>query len=379
MWPRLLVLVVVGYMGVKVLTPTVAATYSASEEAEIGTYGGNFAILSDPSYSGGGAVRFGDYPAAGESGSPALTPLSLGVAPYAYIPWGDIEMSAHSTATGVKQYYGAFIQAGGASNCNPYWDGDVSLTMNSNRATANLNDINAVRSKGGDVAISFGGASGTELSNACSSVASAQAAYQTVITKYKMKHINFDLEGPSLTNTTALSRRVQTAFNLQQANPGLKISLTLPVEPDGLQYSTKVAINKFVSYGVKISQIGIMAMDFGDNFSEPQRNRVIAAADNTIVQLRELLPGASDGELRQALNVIVMIGKNDTNEIFTPADAAAIRDYARANGVGTLSYWSAARDQQCGNVANATPEIGTCSEITQSKWLFASIFKGAYQ
>lgn len=370
---RLAFVVIFAGLGILLLRGGHAATYSTPAEVEGATIGGQAAVVGDTTASGSSAVRFG--PAVSSSGNPYLAPTSYKFAPYAYIPWGDIVMADYASTTGVRTLFGAFVQSSG---CAPFWDGNSAFGLNSNRSAMIATDITNVRALGGDVAVSFGGASGTELANACSSVAGLQSAYQSVITKYSLKHINFDLEGAGSGSVTAMSRRAQAVYNLQQANPGLKVSLTIPVETTGLSETDGLrTVKAFYTAGVVVSSVGIMAMDFGD-FGSGQSSRVISAADAALPQLQEVYVGASAADIAKALNLIVMIGKNDTAETFTLADATTVKNYVVSKGIGTLSMWSAARDQQCGSSPTASVQEDTCSQITQSQYQFAGIFKTAY-
>lgn len=341
-----------------------AATLGVSQEAEAGALTGNQTVVAGTGASGGNAVQFGS----GDNGAGTglLRPYSMGFAPYAYLPYGDVSLAAFNSATGTKNFFAAFILGSG---CTPLWDGSSSLGLGSSRSTTILNDINAVRAKGGDVAISFGGASGTELANACTNVGQLQSAYQSVIDKFALKHINFDLEGAGETNAAAMTRRVQASLALQQANPGLKVSLTLPVEPSGLDSDGLNVVKKFHDGGVAIASVGIMAMDFGDS-SSAQSGRVTSAANGTINQMKQIYTGTSTAQLWKALNIIVMIGQNDTAEIFKMTDAQIVHDFAVQNGVGTLSMWSANRDQPCGSGASAADD--NCSSISQTKYQFTT-------
>jgi len=104
-----------------------------------------------------------------------------------------------------------------------------------------VNDINSLRAQGGDVIISFGGAAGIELGQACTSVAALQAAYQSVVTKYNLTWIDLDIEGASIADTASVNRRNQAIRGLQAANPNLRVSYTLPVNPTGLDGNGPIA------------------------------------------------------------------------------------------------------------------------------------------
>src|SRR5581483_650686 len=114
-------------------------------------------------------------------------------------------------------------------SCTPTWNGDTSLTGNSYGTY-----INNLRSQlGGDVIVSHGGASGTELGQACTSVSSLQAAYQKVIDQFKLTWIDLDIESGAESDTTSVDRRNKAIKALEAANPSLRVSYTLAVDRSG--------------------------------------------------------------------------------------------------------------------------------------------------
>ena len=94
--------------------------------------------------------------------------------------------------------------------------------------------IGALRAKGGDVRVSFGGAAGSELGTMCSSADELAPAYGKVVDAYKLTKVDFDIEGGALPNTAANTRRAQAIAQLQKSHPDLDVSFTLPVMPEGL-------------------------------------------------------------------------------------------------------------------------------------------------
>ena len=97
--------------------------------------------------------------------------------------------------------------------------------------------VSSLQSTGVHVIVSFGGATGTEPALACSSAASLQALHQSVITRYKVNLLDFDIEGGAVSDQASITRRDQALKALKAANPGLVISYTLPVLPTGLSGS----------------------------------------------------------------------------------------------------------------------------------------------
>lgn len=75
---------------------------------------------------------------------------------------------------------------------------------------------------------------GTELSQSFTNLDTLQQKYQSVIDLYKLKWIDLDIEGGALHDMPANDRRSQVMVRLKKANPGLRVSYTLPVFPTGL-------------------------------------------------------------------------------------------------------------------------------------------------
>ncbi len=136
---------------------------------------------------------------------------------------------------GLKAVTLAFLVASG-NGCSVGWGGlggtlpTDSLPDGQSRQTI----VSSLESTGVHVIISFGGATGTEPALACSRAASLRAVYQSVITRYKVNLLDFDIEGGAVSDQASITRRDQALKALKAANPGLVISYTLPVLPTGL-------------------------------------------------------------------------------------------------------------------------------------------------
>ncbi|NXY98840.1 sugar hydrolase, partial [Streptomyces sp. BR123] len=268
--------------------------------------------------------------------------------------------------TGVKEFNLAFITSGGG--CNPLWGGVTAL--GSDHVAS---QIQALRAKGGDVRVSFGGAAGSELALACSSAADLAAAYGKVIDAYGLTKADFDIEGAALPDTAANTRRAQAIAMLQKKHPGLAVSFTLPVMPEGLTQPGVDLVADAKRNGVAISAVNIMAMDYGPAYSGDMGGYAIQAATATQAQIKGVL-GLSDAEAWKTVAVTPMIGVNDvTSEIFTVEDAAQLADFARGKGLGWLSMWSGARDKQCPGGAKNQADA-TCSSVLQAPLAFTKAF-----
>ncbi|MGW2934750.1 glycoside hydrolase family 18 protein [Streptomyces sp. NPDC001156] len=280
------------------------------------------------------------------------------------------DLIASADATGVKDYNLAFVTDGGA--CTPKWGGVTAIGSDAVAA-----QIGALRAKGGDVRVSFGGASGSELATACSSADALAAAYGKALDAYKLSKVDFDVEGGALPNTAANTRRAQAIAKLQQQHPGLDVSFTLPVMPEGLTQDGVNLLADAKANGVRMSAVNIMAMDYGASYSGDMGTYAEQAATATQAQIKSVL-GLSDSAAWKTVAVTPMIGVNDvSSEIFKVDDATQLVDFAKSKGLGWLSMWSATRDKQCDGGAKPTADA-TCSSVVQDRFAFSKAF-GAFK
>ncbi|MFC8489516.1 cellulose binding domain-containing protein [Streptomyces sp. NPDC057235] len=307
--------------------------------------------------------------------APTPTPTTSTPAPVTgakFAPYVDTslypayDLLATADATGVKEFNLAFITSGGA--CAPLWGGVTDLA--NDRVAA---QIGALRAKGGDVRVSFGGAAGHELALNCSSGAALAAAYGKVVDQYGLTKVDFDVEGAALPDTAANTRRAQAIAQLQKAHPGLNVSFTLPVMPEGLTQPGVDLLADAKRNGVRVDAVNIMAMDYGPAYSADMGTYAIQAATATQAQVKGVL-GLSDAAAWKAVAVTPMIGVNDvTTEVFKVDDATQLVDFARSKGLGWLSMWSSTRDKQCPDGAVNRADA-TCSSILQQPLAFTKAF-----
>ncbi|MEV7022205.1 cellulose binding domain-containing protein [Kitasatospora sp. NPDC093558] len=321
--------------------------------------------------------------------TPTATPTATGVpvppagagagfAPYVdtslYPPY---DLVATAKATGVKNFNLAFVVSGGG--CTPKWGGVSDLATDAVAA-----QVGALRAAGGDVRASFGGANGTELAAACSSVADLAAAYQKVVDAYGLTRIDFDVEGGAIADAAANDRRAQAIAQLQRTAAAkgrpLDVSFTLPALPSGLTQDGVNLVADAKAKGVAIGAVNIMAMDFGDGVAPNPQGRMgtyaIAAATATQAQVKSVL-GLDDAAAWRKVAVTPMIGVNDVaSEVFTVADAKQLADFAAGKHLAWLAMWSGTRDKACDGGAKAYADA-SCSSIVQQPLDFTRAF-GAY-
>ncbi|MFJ8213320.1 cellulose binding domain-containing protein [Streptomyces sp. NPDC096033] len=331
--------------------PTVAPTPSTAPTAPTATASPTVAPTAGPTAGptapGGSGARFAPY-----------VDTSL-------YPAYDLLDTA--TSTGVREFHLAFVTAG--AGCTPLWGGVTDLA-----GDKVAGQIGALRARGGDVRVSFGGAAGRELALNCASADELAAAYGKVVDQYRLTKVDFDIEGGALSDTAANTRRAQAIARLQKSHPGLDVAFTLPVMPEGLTQPGVALLADARRGGVRIDSVNIMAMDYGPAYGGDMGQYAIQAATATQAQLKSVL-GLTDQAAWKALAVTPMIGVNDVaSEVFSVSDATQLVEFASAKGIGRLAMWSAARDRQCpaGALDHAD---ATCSSVLQQPLAFTMAFR----
>jgi hypothetical protein len=324
---------------------TVTATNSVGESPQSGS------VSATTSASGGGG-----------GGTP---PGSFAVAPYVDMT-NNQEPMLNSAATqgGLKAFSTAFVIASG---CTPIWGDTLPVT---NDPTVS-GEISTAESDGAQPIVSFGGASGVELAQACTNLSQLTAAYQSVINALHVTHIDFDIEGSAIAETSNNATRFQAIKALESANPGLVVSVTIPVLPTGPVSSGQAFLQQAQSIGARIDIINIMTMDYGSSFDTAgadMASYATEAAQDTLSFAKTVWPNMTYANI----GVTPMIGQNDDSaEVFTEADAHTLVSFAQQNHLGRLSFWSVDRDQPCAGSANS---LSQCSEISQASLDFTKIF-----
>jgi chitinase len=293
-------------------------------------------------------------------------------APYIDVTLQTPALAQFATSTGSNFFTLAFIVSGGG--CKAAWGGETPLSDNFMAA-----DIANLRSKGGDVIVSFGGAAGSELGLTCGSVSSLQAQYQAVIDKYSLTYVDFDIEGGALDNTKANDRRNKAIKGLlaTAASKGreLRISYTLPVSPQGLESNGIALLKNAKSNGTHVDIVNVMAMDYGGPMD--MGNAAKTAAQGTVNQIKPIF-GTSDAQTWKMIGITPMIGVNDeTSETFSLKNAQTLLTFSQQQNIGVIAFWDTWRDQQC---PKGTPQPSdTCSGVTQSANAFTKLFKAFNQ
>jgi chitinase len=290
-------------------------------------------------------------------------------APYVETWASPSAMTNVRNATGLKYFTLAFvIDAGG---CNAKFNGDTDVTD-----AGWTSAVNSARAAGGDVIVSFGGASGTELGVSCTSVSALKTQYKKVIDALNLTRIDLDIEGGTLDNTTANNRRNQALAQLQQeyasAGKKLDVQYTLPVDPTGLLQDSLDLLGNAKTNNLNVNLVNIMTMDYGPALDMGKAATDAATALHT--QLGRIWTTKTDAQLWAMEGNTPMIGVNDvTSEIFSTGNATTVANFAKSKGIQELAFWALGRDKSCGSNGQLSD---TCSGTSQSAWQFSSIFNG---
>jgi hypothetical protein len=304
------------------------------------------------------------------------TPPPSGSTTHLFAPYVDMSITADENLVSIQQQSGfkaitlAFLDA--TNGCAVGWGGlgGTLPTDTLPNGSTILSIVQELQSAGVEVIISFGGADGTEPALNCTSASQLQALYQSVINRYNVKMLDFDIEGGATSNQASITLRDQALVGLKAANPGLVISYTLPVLPTGLINTGVNILTSAKSDGLALDVVNVMAMDYGSSSDNggAMGQDAIDAAQATESQIQE-------AGLSATVGITPMIGVNDTNtEIFTLADAQQVLSFANSTSyVSRIAMWSLGRDNgSCAGTDFASP---SCSGLTQSTYQFTETFE----
>ena len=269
------------------------------------------------------------------------------------------------TASGQKFFTMAFITAD--NNKKASWAGVIPL-----ETQHMLDQIRQIRTAGGDVSVSFGGANGIELAEAINDVDLLVAEYSKVIDMYSLNRIDFDIEGAAVGHAKSVDVRNQAIAKLNQKYPQLQITYCLPVLPIGLTLSGELLARNAKKNNAKIYSWNGMSMDFGDSAAPDPEGRmasyIIMSSENLRTQI------LSAGIPSPNIGTIPMIGVNDVqSEVFRVSDAQKVYEFFKKTPwMVYVGFWSINRDKQGVNTGANPFDSG----IRQNPWDFTNTMQG---
>ncbi|MCA1983751.1 chitinase [Nocardioides nematodiphilus] len=275
----------------------------------------------------------------------------------------------------------SFVVSDPGAPCTPSWGGAYSMDEAGDALDLDRR-IALLRQRGGNPLVSFGGQANTDLAVGCTSPDELLSAYKGVVSRYKVRTIDLDVEGKALSDTSATARRGEAIARLQE-DTHVKVWLTVPVARSGLTAEGLALVTGTIAAGVDLAGVNLMTMDYGDLPSgQTMGEAAVSALNAAHTQLGRVY--AHGGKrptglaVWQRMGATAMIGQNDiAGEVFTLADAARLRSFATAHKLGRVAMWSLNRDRACGaNYPDVTIVSDACSGVTQAPSAFTAALSG---
>lgn len=137
-----------------------------------------------------------------------------------------------------------------------------------------------------DVTVCFGGVLGKEPALTFSCTEALIDAYQAVIDRYNIDRLDFELCDHALHDHRANALRSAALVALQDANPELSLSFTLPVLETGLTPDGMRMLDQAQRTGLEIHMVNVLPAAMGEaRDSDETGDFAVSAAEATISQL----------------------------------------------------------------------------------------------
>ena len=283
-------------------------------------------------------------------------------APYYFVTDTDApDLGSVIEATGEKAFVMAFIRAPSAGGCIPTWGGTDPVSTDT-RAAAIISDV---RAHGGGVSVSVGGGGGIALGQECNTPQATAAAYRTVLDKYQVRAIDFDIERGELENPIAVANELGAAQILEQDFPGLIVTITIPSTHSGVDNYGEALLEQAAKARLSVAAYTIMPFD--DNFDGAAAQQVALTDFNH--QLSHVF-GWSAYDAWQHEGVSQMNGEADATEYFSETDFASNLKFAETHHMARYTYWSMNRDRECDPPGNLGQVSTDCSSVSQGTYAF---------
>jgi len=281
---------------------------------------------------------------------------------YAVLDSAAPNLTQVMSATGQKAFDMSFILADGSS-CAPAWNGTDPVSSDTQVASV----IAGVRAAGGDVTVSAGGYAGTKLGQVCGSAAATAAAYQQVISTYGLHAFDFDLEEPEIESSSSIANELGAAQILQENNPGLFESVTIPGTTSGANWFGEQLLDEARTLGYTPDDYTIMPFDGGFDGGSSQ----VTALQDFNAQLVSTF-GWTSAQAYAHEGFSGMNGRTDSAEYFYQSDFQTVLSFAESVGLARYTFWSVNRDRECDPPGNNGDLSSECSSVTQNSWDFTA-------
>ena len=263
-----------------------------------------------------------------------------------------------SEDTGIKFFNLGFIQsAGGVENGMVKWGWasikELSEGSSHEQYIGLKKSIKDLRAIGGDVIISFGGLNGIPFWKATQDVDVLANTYRELIDGYGLTRIDLDIEGDARDKQSNIANA--KAIKKVQEETGVEVVLTVPVLPEGLTSFEIGLMDAYLSQGVDIKMVNIMAMCYGSGTLLPGENYgtgSMRAIDSTAKQIKECYRNYAGKDITieeayRKVGATTSVGfEGAGHPIFTPEWTNLVVNHAIQKGIGMTSFWSLNRDSQ---------------------------------
>ncbi len=309
-----------------------------------------------------------------------------------YTAWPTPQIAEYSSASGVDAYFLGFLVAKPGGDKQIYWGGqsvmvdsnipDESFSGNATISDYGKKDIRLFRNMGGEVILSFGGASNVPVEEEETDITKIVALYSAIIKNYGIRHIDFDFEGAFIHNQEAQDRHVAAMAQLLQQFFYVQISYTLPVDgaPGSLEGFNEGGVNllkKLADNGIQPSLINGMLMEFGQSSSPDAFQCCVSGLNGMHKQIASVFTDWSSNKIWRRMGACPMFGRHLNGKIFTLDDQYKLAAFASEKNLGCLSGWDATRDrnqgflQGCNNLQGQ--DLAKCTYVSQQPYEFARI------
>lgn len=288
-----------------------------------------------------------------------------------YAPYVSASTAYATDSAGSPAAYNLAFVVADSSTCTPSWGGDTKTDDTAVKAR-----LKKLTASGATLRVSFGGASGKELATTCDSASELANAYAEALDAAGgATHADFDIEGDTLKDSAANTRRAE-AIALLQKDRDLDVTFTLPVMPSGLDDDSLALLAAANDEAVEVSTVNVMTMNYGESYQGDMSDYARTAARAAHTQLKKAFE-LSDAKAWRGMALTPMLGVNDIDgETFTLADAAQLRAFAEKKGIAWVSAWATFRDVPC-EAGTATDDTATdCSGVRQSKGAYGRALSG---
>jgi hypothetical protein len=236
---------------------------------------------------------------------------------------------------------------------------------------------------GGQVVLSFGGASNEPLEAVETDVSKIVASYHAILDNHSnIWNLDFDFEGGFIHNGPGQERHVAAISQILQERPGLQISYTLPVDGqpnilEGFNDGGVALLHLLADAGIQPSLLQGMLMEFGAQAPADLFEACVVALNGMHRQISAAWPEWDAAKVWRRIGACPMYGRHNNGDEFTLENMRQLLAFAQEHTIGCLSGWDATRDHNqgflelCDNPGGN--DVSKCTYTPQEQFDFCKI------